>query len=269
MSSSTFYYSLYCWAILTRVSTTPAADFCWQDQDNYSTLSPESETLQQISRDTLDCFPRATTGFTLCVLDRYGFRPLPLADAHALRSVLVTFGSRFAHASFRPASPATPLRSLSLHLYQVVKRTYTSKLLEHALARTNHEGRTTRVRLLKTGSDSYFPSFHQILQCAVPQLPSSRVQEMRAPRKKARWDCGGSATLLRACFNRASSPGIIALRCPVYPRLSRRIPEAAYTSPRFSVKWISFGFSCTAVFARFGSQIPLPCARAIDNPRNE
>src|SRR5438046_8624690 len=30
--------------------------------------------MQQLSRDKFDRFPRATTGFTLCVLDRYGLR---------------------------------------------------------------------------------------------------------------------------------------------------------------------------------------------------
>jgi len=41
---------------------------------DYSTLSHEFETMQQLSRDKLDCFRYATAGFTTCILDGYGLR---------------------------------------------------------------------------------------------------------------------------------------------------------------------------------------------------
>ena len=86
--------------------------------------------MQQISRDKLDCFPRATTEFTLCVLDRYGLRGhWPARPTLTPQIRFLYIGSRF--CSTLPSDPASqrrPCASLSLHLYQVVKRTYTSKL---------------------------------------------------------------------------------------------------------------------------------------------
>jgi hypothetical protein len=44
----------------------------------HSILSREFETMQQLSRDKLDCFRYATAGFTTSVLDGYGLScPLP------------------------------------------------------------------------------------------------------------------------------------------------------------------------------------------------
>jgi len=86
--------------------------------------------VQQISRDKLDGFPRATTEFTLCVLDRYGLRGhWPARPTLTPQIRFLYIGSRF--CSTLPSDPASqrrPCASLSLHLYQVVKRTYTSKL---------------------------------------------------------------------------------------------------------------------------------------------
>src|SRR5258708_39560359 len=86
--------------------------------------------MQQLSRDKFDRFPRATTGFTLCVLDRYGLRDhWPARPTLTPQIRFLYIGSRF--CSTLPSDPASqrrPSASLSLHLYQVVKRTYTSKL---------------------------------------------------------------------------------------------------------------------------------------------
>jgi len=41
---------------------------------DYSTLSHESVTMQQLSRDRFDRFRYATAGFTTSVLDEYGLR---------------------------------------------------------------------------------------------------------------------------------------------------------------------------------------------------
>src|ERR1700681_4038663 len=86
--------------------------------------------MQQISRDKFDRFPRATTEFTLCVLDRYGLRdhwPARPTLTPPIRFLYI--GSRF--CSTLPSDPTSrrrPCASLSLHLYQVVKRTCTSQL---------------------------------------------------------------------------------------------------------------------------------------------
>ena len=86
--------------------------------------------MQQLSRDKFDRFPRATTEFTLCVLDRYGLRDhSPARPTLTPQIRFLYIGSRF--CSTLPSDPASqrrPCASLSLHLYQVVKRTYTSRL---------------------------------------------------------------------------------------------------------------------------------------------
>ena len=86
--------------------------------------------MQQISRDKFDCFLRATTEFTLCVLARYGLRdhwPARPTLTPPIRFLYI--GSRI--CSTLPSDPASrrrPCASLSLLLYQDVKRTFTSKL---------------------------------------------------------------------------------------------------------------------------------------------
>src|SRR5215831_15003015 len=86
--------------------------------------------MQQISRDKFDRFLRATTDFTLCVLDRHGLRdhwPARPTLTPPIRFLYI--GSRI--CSTLPSDPASrrrPCASLSLLLYQDVKRTFTSKL---------------------------------------------------------------------------------------------------------------------------------------------
>src|SRR5258705_13407967 len=86
--------------------------------------------MQQISRDKFDRFQRATTEFTLCVVDRNGLRDhWPARPTLTPQIRFLYIGSRF--CSTLPSDPASqrrPCASLSLHLYQVVKRTYTSRL---------------------------------------------------------------------------------------------------------------------------------------------
>jgi hypothetical protein len=86
--------------------------------------------MQQISRDKFDRFLRATTEFTLCVLDRYGLRDhWPARPTLTPQIRFLYIGSRI--CSTLPSDPASrrrPCASLSLLLYQDVKRTHTSKL---------------------------------------------------------------------------------------------------------------------------------------------
>src|ERR1700688_2513898 len=86
--------------------------------------------MQQLSRDKFYRFPRATTEFTLCVLDRYGHRDhWPARPTLTPQIRFLYIGSRF--CSTLPSDPASrrrPCASLSLHLYRVVKRTCTSQL---------------------------------------------------------------------------------------------------------------------------------------------
>src|SRR5215831_19458311 len=86
--------------------------------------------MQQISRDKFDRFLRATTEFTLCVLDRYGLRDhLPARPPLTPPIRFLYIGSRICSAlPSDPASRRRPCAPLSLLLYQDVKRTFTSKL---------------------------------------------------------------------------------------------------------------------------------------------
>src|SRR5215469_391007 len=101
-----------------------------QDQDELLHPPSRFRDMQQISRDKFDCFLRATTEFTLCVLARYGLRdhwPARPTLTPPIRFLYI--GSRI--CSTLPSDPASrrrPCASLSLLLYQDVKRTFTSKL---------------------------------------------------------------------------------------------------------------------------------------------
>ena len=95
-------------------------------------LHPQSpiRDVPQISRDKFDRFLRATTEFTLCVLDKYGLRD-PWSARPTLTPLIrfLYIGSRI--CSTLPSNPASrrrPCASLSFLLYQDGKRTYTSKL---------------------------------------------------------------------------------------------------------------------------------------------
>src|SRR5215469_14065007 len=101
-----------------------------QDQDELLHPPSRFRDMQQISRDKFDRFLRATTEFTLCVLARYGLRdhwPARPTLTPPIRFLYI--GSRI--CSTLPSDPASrrrPCASLSLLLYQDVKRTFTSKL---------------------------------------------------------------------------------------------------------------------------------------------
>src|SRR5215471_18982590 len=86
--------------------------------------------LQRISRGKLDRLLRTTTEFTLCALDRYGLRDhLPARPTLTPLIRFLYIGSHI--CSTLPSEPVLrrrPCASISLHPYQVVKRTYTFKL---------------------------------------------------------------------------------------------------------------------------------------------
>src|SRR6202162_1681455 len=128
--SSTFYYSrlLFGPSSLSRLIRPLLTSAAGQSE----LLHPQSRIrdVQQISRDKFDRFPRATTEFTLCVLDRYGLRDhWPARPTLTPQIRFLYLGSRF--CSTLPSDPTSrrrPCASLSLHLYPVVNRTFTSKL---------------------------------------------------------------------------------------------------------------------------------------------
>ncbi len=76
------------------------------------------------------------------------------------------------------------------------------------------------------------------------------------------------STLLRARFNRASSPNNFKASSSLSKAFSRS-PADAYTSPRLRWNWISVGFSLTAISQRSEACSHFRCAREIDNPKKE
>src|SRR5258708_36480959 len=109
----------------------PSADFCPAVKRPFDHLSRRSDT-EQISWGKLSCLPCTVAGSTPSILDGYGLRgKLPARPTlNALYPVFVHRLARLFHASFRPRLATVALASsLGLHLHQVGRRTFTSKLL--------------------------------------------------------------------------------------------------------------------------------------------
>src|ERR1035437_2818598 len=106
------------------------ADFCPAVRPHFDSLSRRSDT-EQISWGKLSRLLCTAAESTLRTLDGYGLRgKLPTRPADALYPVFVHRLAHLIHASFRPSLAAAALASsLGLHLHQVGRRTFTSKLL--------------------------------------------------------------------------------------------------------------------------------------------
>ena len=144
-------------ALPTPRPTLPAADFRCRVQDE--SLPPQSgfRDLHRISRGNFHRLLRATTEFTSCVFDRYGLRdhlPAPPTLTPQIRFLYI--GSRI--CSTLPSDPASrrrPCASLSLHLYQVVKKTCTFKLSNMLGTQNKTGGRSRRlIHIFKPNSGS-------------------------------------------------------------------------------------------------------------------
>ena len=108
----------------------PAADFCRPVRTDRSILSPGIPDRRQISRGKLDRLPYATAESTPSALDGYGLRgQWPARPAPMPRIRFLYIGSYVCSALLSdPASRRHPCASLSLHLHQVVKGTFTPEL---------------------------------------------------------------------------------------------------------------------------------------------
>jgi hypothetical protein len=131
----------------------PSADFCRPLRIDYSTLSPESRTKRQISRGKFDRLPHATAGFTLRTFDGHGLRcPLPTRPLLTPPIRFLFIGSYVCSTLLSdPASRRRPCASLSLHLHQVVKRTFTFELsnMLGTQSKRRHECRRGRQECLR------------------------------------------------------------------------------------------------------------------------
>src|SRR5271169_6526162 len=109
----------------------PSADFCPAVRPPFGSLSRRSDT-EQISWGKLNRLPCTAAGSTLRVFDGYGLRgKLPARPTLTPCIRFLSIDSHF--CSTLPSDPASrPVAlalSLALHLHQVGRRTFTSKLL--------------------------------------------------------------------------------------------------------------------------------------------
>ena len=117
-------------ALPTARPTLPAADFRCRAQNESLHSQSHFRDPQRISRGKLDRLLRATTEFTPCAFDRYGLRDhVPARPTLTPQIQFLYIGSRICSTLFSDSAlRRRPCASLSLHLYQVVKRTLTFKL---------------------------------------------------------------------------------------------------------------------------------------------
>ncbi len=120
-------FTLTVWAFIAFATNTPAADFCCRVRMNL--FSHESVTCSRSPEIGSITFHPQPPNLRLASLIDMGFAIIgPFARRSRLRSGSSTlaraFAPRFLHT---PTSRRRPCVSLSLHLYQVVKRTCTSK----------------------------------------------------------------------------------------------------------------------------------------------
>src|SRR5713226_3063397 len=104
--------TLTVWAFLTRVSTTPAADFCCRVRVNYSTLSHDSVTCSSSPEISSIAFHAQPPNLRFASLIDMGFAIIgPLARRSRLRSGSCTLARAFAPRFLQTRLAATPLRS--------------------------------------------------------------------------------------------------------------------------------------------------------------
>jgi hypothetical protein len=148
---------------------------------NYSTLSPESETCNRSPAISSPAFHAQPPDLRFASLIDMGFAAIgPLAQRSRLRSGSCTLARVFCSTLPRdPTSRRRPCASLSLHLYQVVKRTYTSKLSTPARRTANKKGPLRGPILLQPRTRR---------KCAVVScLLAAYLRALRLPRTLPRW----------------------------------------------------------------------------------
>jgi hypothetical protein len=118
------------WAFGSSLLTLPAADFCRPVRIDCSTLSPDSGTNGRSPEVSSTAFRAQPADLQPVPLMDMGFALIgPLARHRMPRIRFLFIGSHVCSTLLSdPASRRRRCASLSLHLHQVVKRTFTSKL---------------------------------------------------------------------------------------------------------------------------------------------
>jgi hypothetical protein len=133
-------------AFIPYGTTMPSADFCRWIRRNYSLLSHHFVTNNrspEVSSTAFRTQPPDLPPVPLMDMD-FGVSGQLVRHRRPHHPVLVHRLVRLLHASFRPASRRRPCASLSLHLHQVVKRTFTFKLSN--MLGTQQKGAASLVR---------------------------------------------------------------------------------------------------------------------------
>src|SRR5215472_9053847 len=118
------------WAFIRRRTTTPAADLCRPVRMDRSTLSPDSGTNARSPEVSSTAFRTQPPDLQPVPLMDMGFAIIcPLARHRMPLIRFLYIGSHVCSTLLSdPPSPERPCASLSLHLHQVVKRTFTFEL---------------------------------------------------------------------------------------------------------------------------------------------
>ena len=118
------------WAFGSSLPTLPAADFCRPVRINRSTLSPDSETNGRSPEVSSTAFRTQPADLQPVPLMDMGFAVIRPLARHRMPLIRFLFIGSYVCSTLLsdPASRRRRCASLSLHLHQVVKRTFTSKL---------------------------------------------------------------------------------------------------------------------------------------------
>src|SRR5450432_503946 len=122
--------SLAVWAFIAFATTMPAADFCCTVRMNRSILSHDSVTCSRSPEVSSTAFHAQPPDLPRVPLMDVGFAIICSLARHRRPQIqFLSIGSRVCSTLLSDlASRRRPCASLSLHLHQAVKRTFTSKL---------------------------------------------------------------------------------------------------------------------------------------------
>ncbi len=118
------------WAFGSSLPTLPAADFCRPVRINRSTLSPDSETNGRSPEVSSTAFRTQPADLQPVPLMDMGFAVIRPLARHRMPLIRFLFIGSYVCSTLLsdPASRRRRCASLSLHLHQVVKGTFTPKL---------------------------------------------------------------------------------------------------------------------------------------------
>ena len=198
----------------------PSADFCCPVRIDHSTLSPDSETNGRSPEVSSTAFRTQPADLQPVPLMDMGFAVIRPLARHRMPLIRFLYIGSYVCSTLLsdPASRRRRCASLSLHLHQVVKRTFTSKL-------SNMLGTHEKPRLRKQ-----------------PGFSSLHLQKLILP---------NTVVLERACGDEDGSLSILGLCSDFY--VSKRVPT---TCRRHRSSGPHLGHICAGTRGKTGHQQP-------------